>query len=161
MHEVVEEAAAITRYGLKNRKVRIECSIVPNRPLHVEGFRNRLIQVVLNLINNAEQAIDLTGRAGTVTLHLEERAGMAALDIMDTGPGIPPGDRPRIFDAFFTTKERDKGTGMGLYLAREIVQDHGGELRLLCGDPGRTVFRLTLPLRASGEHRKAMEAGAL
>ena len=159
IHEVVEEAASIMKYGLKNRNIQLLCGSPPRPPLRVEGFRNRLIQVVLNLIHNAEQAIAESGGTGTISIELNELNGGIVIDIRDSGPGISPDDKDRIFDAFFTTKDRDQGTGMGLYLARKILHDHGGDLRLHLGDPGNTTFRISLPMYEEPEEERKIEAG--
>jgi signal transduction histidine kinase len=71
------------------------------------------------------------------------------VEICDTGPGVSPGIRERIFDPFYTTKEVGAGTGLGLHISRSIVERHGGDLVLASSEPGRTCFRVTLPRRAA------------
>ena len=108
-------------------------------------------QVFLNLIINAAQAIaDAVGTSGAlgrlrVTTRLED--GWAVVRISDSGPGIPPAIRERIFDPFFTTKPVGKGTGQGLYLAREaVVGKHGGSIAFDCPPGQGTTFVVRLPL---------------
>jgi len=108
-------------------------------------------QVLLNLVVNAAHAIADTyherGR-GTITLSSRRDGAWIELAIADTGTGIPPAIRERIFNPFFTTKEVGRGTGQGLYLAHQIItKKHGGSITFAdrAGGPG-TVFTIRLPL---------------
>jgi signal transduction histidine kinase len=102
-----------------------------------------LNQVWTNLLDNAIAAL---GDAGTITITTRRDDDCAVVEIADDGPGIPPEIRDRVFDPFFTTKGVGEGTGLGLDTARRIVQDrHRGSLSLH-SDPGRTAFRVRLPL---------------
>jgi signal transduction histidine kinase len=109
----------------------------------VVANRTHLQQVIVNLGNNA---LDAIGGEGVVTLRSRRAGGSIIVDVEDTGPGVPPTIRDRIFDAFFTTKEVGKGTGLGLSIALEIVHQHGGALELHDGTGGGTVMRVALPL---------------
>jgi signal transduction histidine kinase len=115
---------------------RVELDL-PARPLVVEGDRRRLEQVLINLVNNAFEA-----GSSRVILRARRRPRHAVLEVEDNGPGIPSHDAP-IFDPFFSTKPT--GTGLGLAISHRIVTDHGGHLEAE-GAPGRTIFRVTLPL---------------
>jgi signal transduction histidine kinase len=150
IRDVIEETAVLKRYSLKNNNVQLHFLSGQAEPLHVFGYRNQLMQVLLNLINNAEQAIVDSSDKGTITLRAAKAGGQAMITVSDTGPGVAPEDQGRIFDAFFTTKEKNRGTGMGLYICRNIIRKHGGELNLLESRPGETVFRIRLPLHAPG-----------
>jgi signal transduction histidine kinase len=111
-------------------------------PARLEADGNLLTAALVNLVKNAVQAsppgarVRVTGRA---------EAGRYAIQVRDSGPGIPPAERERIFEPFFTTRE--KGTGLGLPLARKIARAHGGELELTA-TPGDTTFTLMLPLES-------------
>ncbi len=108
----------------------------------VQGHPDELIQVWTNLVHNAVQAM---GGRGRLTLRTGRGAdGAAVVEVVDSGPGIPADVLPRIFDAFFTTKPRGEGSGLGLHICRKIVQRHGGTL-LAQSRPGQTVFSVTLP----------------
>jgi signal transduction histidine kinase len=101
----------------------------------------KLEQVLLNLTQNAIEAIAGASRPGQVTLRARRQPQTATIEVEDDGPGIPS-DAP-IFDAFFSTKPQ--GTGLGLSISHRIVTDHGGTLDVK-SRPGGTVFRLVLPI---------------
>jgi signal transduction histidine kinase len=98
-------------------------------------------QLLLNLIRNAREAMPQGGAVGVTT---RTDGGFAVVEVRDTGPGIPHERMQRIFDPFFTTKER--GTGLGLAMAQEIAQEHGGQLTCESTPGQGTSFRLRLPL---------------
>jgi signal transduction histidine kinase len=98
---------------------------------------------IVNLVLNAVQANDAAGR---VDITVGRAAGLATIDVRDTGPGIPLDIRDRVFDPFFTTKSR--GGGLGLPIARRTADVHGGSLVLDCPPEGGTRVRLTLPVAA-------------
>jgi signal transduction histidine kinase len=79
--------------------------------------------------------------------------GTVTVDIEDTGPGIPDDARALLFDRFYTTKPLGKGTGLGLWISREIVAEHGGTIEAVRGEHGGACFRLRFPLR-EWEHRR-------
>ncbi|MGZ6804463.1 MAG: sensor histidine kinase, partial [Nocardioidaceae bacterium] len=113
----------------------------------LEAYAGELNQVWTNLIDNAIDAMDGTG---TLTVTTRTDGDTVVVEIADTGPGVPPEVAERAFEAFFTTKEVGKGTGLGLDIARRIVVErHGGGIALDSGPTGATV-RVTLPLRRSG-----------
>ena len=93
-----------------------------------------------NLVDNA---IDATP-GGHVRVEADAADDAVVVRVVDDGPGIPPDVASRIFDPFFTTKEIGQGTGLGLDIARRIVQRHRGAIDMTTG-PGGTEFRVTLP----------------
>jgi signal transduction histidine kinase len=97
-------------------------------------------QVLLNLVLNAMQAMPA---GGEVVVDAAQQDGMLKIRVKDQGPGIPSGDLDSIYDPFFTTK--DTGTGLGLPVAYQIVQQHGGELMLEENGPGGACFAIKLP----------------
>ena len=113
----------------------------------IPGFPAELNQVWTNLIDNARDAMD---GSGTLTIRTRREEDCAVIEIEDTGPGIPPEIRERIFEPFFTTKAVGQGTGLGLDVSfRVVVNRHHGDLRV-DSEPGRTVFRVTLPMTEEG-----------
>jgi signal transduction histidine kinase len=106
--------------------------------------------VALNILMNAEQAIEEGGTGGgriTLTTGYNSDRQAVSLRIADSGPGIAPRLLPRIFAPFFTTKSSGVGSGLGLPLSRAIIADHGGTLRAENGEGGGAVFIIELPTK--------------
>jgi signal transduction histidine kinase len=111
---------------------------------HVLAYAGELNQVWTNLIDNA---IDAMGGEGTLTVRTRAEGERIAVEIGDSGSGIPTDIRSRVFEPFFTTKDIGKGTGLGLDIAwRIVIGRHGGEMSLE-SEPGDTKFTVVLPLR--------------
>jgi PAS domain S-box-containing protein len=110
--------------------------------LHQNTFR----RVLLNLVHNA---IDAMPKGGTLTLRGRRAATMVQLDVSDTGSGIPPEQQAQIFEPLYTTKPG--GTGLGLFIVREIVTAHGGEVMMQSTVGRGTTFTVTLPLKEAGD----------
>ena len=107
------------------------------------AYPGELNQVWTNIIDNAAAAM---AGEGTLTVRTRLDADCVAVDIADTGPGIPPDVLGRVFEPFFTTKGVGEGTGLGLDISwRIVVNRHGGDLRVT-SRPGETVFTVLLPL---------------
>ncbi len=109
------------------------------------GRRGHIQQVIMNLVQNAVDALD--GRPdGLVRVTAKDEGERVSLSVHDNGPGVPQDAEGAIFDPFFTTKAVGKGTGLGLSISHKIVEEHGGELRLLPAGPGGgATFRFDLP----------------
>lgn len=124
------------------REIEIVVAIEESLP-PIQADPVRLTQALLNLLINAIQAVERRGR-------IEVRAWRSAagegilLEVRDSGPGIPAEKLASIFDPYFTTK--DEGSGLGLWIAQQIVTAHGGTLQASNGQPSGAVFALTLPL---------------
>jgi signal transduction histidine kinase len=114
---------------------------VPDGLRELTADRDHVKQVLLNLVLNAVQAMAQGG--GTVSLGAERTRGGTVLTVDDTGPGIPPDVRGRLFDPYFTTKRA--GLGLGLTIARRIAEAHGGSLDVTSRPGAGAHFRLTLP----------------
>ena len=108
----------------------------------VEANPGELNQVWTNIIDNAIDAMD--GK-GEITLRTRQDGEWVVVEIEDNGPGIPSEIQPKLFSPFFTTKPVGKGTGLGLNISYNIVQKHGGEIKLF-SRPGMTCFEVRLPL---------------
>lgn len=102
--------------------------------------REQMRQVLLNIVRNAVEA---TPRDGAVSVAVSRDAGMAVIDVADTGKGTTPDERKQMFNLYFTTK--DEGTGMGLSIASQIVQSHGGTIVVEDRPGGGTLFRILVP----------------
>lgn len=117
-------------------------------------------QVVLNLLVNAMQAIEATGRdGGRIEIGIRAQGDEVILEVADDGCGIPDEVLPRIFDPFFTTKPMGQGTGLGLAISHSIVADHGGRIEVE-STPGRgSRFRVILPTGGRRQGRKPAAGG--
>ncbi|MCP9955147.1 ATP-binding protein [Actinomadura madurae] len=116
------------------------------------GVPGRLSRVVGNLLDNAERY------AGTaVRLSLREEAGAAVLRVADDGPGVPPGDRERIFERFVRLDDArsrdDGGAGLGLAIARDLVLAHGGAITVGDAPGGGALFEVRLPVTSGAGGR--------
>lgn len=109
---------------------------------HIPVYVDELNQVWTNLIHNAVQAMQGKGQIVIETFQTGQDVGVK---ISDNGPGIPSEILPRIFEPFFSTKPRGQGTGLGLGIARKIIERHGGQIAVE-SRPGNTTFTVTLPL---------------
>ena len=127
--------------GLFHDKNRVNADIFINVQ-ELDRPRVQLGQVLTNLLRNAIEAMATERSDDRIWIRLGTREGMAAIDVEDCGPGVPPGMDARLFDSFATTKP--EGMGMGLAICRSILELHRGQLVHLRGDRG-ALFRLTLP----------------
>jgi signal transduction histidine kinase len=158
---LLDEVLMLYAPRIKAHGVRVEKRFEYDAPVPGE-----LRQVFSNLIVNAVDAVE---RGGLVRLHVASRSNWRNLRrkglllvVADNGTGISPEHREEIFQPFFSTK-RDKGNGLGLWISSEIVQKHGGSIRVRSSvSPGRngTVFSLFIPLQAERTERNAAQAGA-
>ncbi|MEQ8762929.1 MAG: ATP-binding protein [Planctomycetota bacterium] len=119
--------------------VGVQLSLEPDLP-PVEVDRDYLKQALLNLLLNATQAI---GRQGQIVLRARRDGDFVAIEVIDDGPGIPPDKLGRIFEAYFST--RRGGSGLGLPLARRIIEEHGGTLTVESEVGQGTDFTIRLP----------------
>ncbi len=115
--------------------------VAPN--LTMECRSTQIAQVIMNLLNNAQDAVEHT-QEKWVRLEVRDEGDVAELRISDSGAGIPAELRERIFEPFFTTKEVGKGTGLGLSISRAIIEDHGGSFELDTRSQN-TCFAIRLP----------------
>lgn len=114
------------------------------QPVYVSGNANQIQQVMLNLMLNAQHAMESKGTL-TVSTHFDEKKSKVMILVSDTGCGIPPDVVARIFEPFFTTKGVGKGTGLGLSVSLGIIKDHKGSLDVDSTEGKGTTFTITLP----------------
>jgi len=143
IREGLESTLTILGHKLKHTRIDVVRDYDADLPrMTVRG--SQLNQVWTNLLDNA---IDALGEDGTITITTLLDGGCVEVHVADDGPGIPPEVRNRVFDAFVTTKDVGKGTGLGLATAYQIVVDrHDGSLTV-DSEPGRTEFRVRLPIK--------------
>lgn len=137
---VVRQAVRLVRPQERFRSVEVVDKGLADAPL-ADASEPRLVQVVVNLLLNAADAMDGKGR---VVLRTGTNDGCVSLFVANDGPQIPSADRDRIFDPFFTTKDPGKGTGLGLAVSHAIAESFDGELSLV--DEEATTFELRLPV---------------
>ena len=133
------DTITVLRSKAKTKSVDVALQVPSDLPA-VEGYGGELNQVWANLLDNAIDAAP----GGHVRIDATAGDGQVVVSVKDDGPGIPPDIQKRIFDPFFTTKDIGQGTGLGLDIARRIVQRHKGMIDLNTGPQG-TEFRVTLP----------------
>jgi PAS domain S-box-containing protein len=143
--EVIDRAIAATTVLAKSGKLRMICEIEPNLP-EVVGDRDRLIQVLINLISNA---IKFTS-VGTVTCRAHYHQGNIIVSVIDQGIGIAPEDQPKVFEKFKQVGEvmtdKPKGTGLGLPICQQIVEHHKGQLWVESQLGQGSTFAFSLPV---------------
>jgi two-component system NtrC family sensor kinase len=137
---------SILGHQLRLSQVELVTDLDPDEPL-LYADAHQLHQVIVNLVNNARQALSAWDgeRRITITTRAAAADGFVSLEIEDSGPGVPADVQERIFDAFFTTKPVGEGTGLGLSLCRGIVESHGGCIHLDSPDGGGARFVVELP----------------
>jgi CheY-like chemotaxis protein len=145
LNQVVLQALESKRERFSSAGIRLRMELDPSLPL-IRGDAGRLRQVILNLLRNARQSMEGTETAGEITVRTKQAPpGSVALEIEDSGPGIPLQNLPRLFQPFFTTKPPGEGTGLGLAIASSIMREHNGEIRASNSSSGGAVFKLILP----------------
>ncbi|MGE5102693.1 MAG: two-component system sensor histidine kinase NtrB, partial [Deltaproteobacteria bacterium] len=155
LNDIVGYIARTRRYALETNGIGCLLELDPAMPT-VSGDRAQLEQVVLNLVNNAEQALRPRADAdhgpvvANVTIRTRYENQQAILEVEDNGPGIPEGVRAHIWDPFWTTKSEGGGTGLGLTVVHGIVADHGGTIALETAPGSGARFVVRLPV-ISGE----------
>jgi two-component system, NtrC family, sensor histidine kinase KinB len=130
----------------------------PDEPVPLVADAERLLLVLTNLATNA---LRHTPAGGTVALRLSQRRDGVRFEVEDTGEGIPPQYRERVFERFFQVPGAKRGgAGLGLYISREIVRAHGGDMGVE-SEPGQgSTFWFTLPAVAPSEVSPATSPGA-
>lgn len=145
MSELVELALEVAGYGLQAAGADIVCRLDPADPA-VNVDPDHIVQVLSNLIVNAEQAMRGMGAAARLEIESQARGKTVELVLRDNGPGVPDELRNRIFEPYFTTKDPGEGTGVGLAFSHRIVTAHGGTLTLDPSTGRGAQFRMVLPI---------------
>ncbi|MGE0546715.1 MAG: PAS domain-containing sensor histidine kinase [Kofleriaceae bacterium] len=140
---VVRQSVSICEHLVERGGIDLVVEVDPELPV-VQAIAGQLEQVLINLITNAVHAVENGGKV-VVRAGVDGPAAVA-LEVADSGPGVPEPDRQKIFEPFFTTKPDGKGTGLGLPIVRNIVDQHGGEISVIRSDLGGAAFRVVLPI---------------
>ncbi len=144
LHEVIDNCLVMLQNKLKS-KVEIIKKYHPKN-LIITGNEGKLHQAILNIIANAEQAIETDGK---IEIKTALTKGYAIISITDSGSGIPTEIMDKIFDPFFTTKPTGEGTGLGLSITYNIIKEHHGEINFNSINAKGTTFRIELPIKSS------------
>jgi PAS domain S-box-containing protein len=143
--EIVERTLNLHAYSLRKNNITVDFLKETGMP-YALGDPHQLMQVFLNLIVNAEQAIREARDRGTLRIRLGKGTGTVWVSFQDDGPGIPKENLPSIFDPFYTTKRPGRGTGLGLSICKSVMKEHNGTVEAANVPDGGAMFTVTLPL---------------
>jgi len=142
--EVVERTLNLHAYSLRKNNITVDFLKEPSMP-YALGDPHQLMQVFLNLIVNAEQAIREARDKGTLRIRIGKGEKTMWVKFHDDGPGIPKENMASIFDPFYTTKRPGRGTGLGLSICKSVMKEHNGSVEAANSPEGGAVFTVTLP----------------
>lgn len=147
LNKVIEEAVRLSLSTLRKREIAVLKDLAPDLTT-CRADAQMIEQVLVNLITNACQAMEGAEGAKLIEVASAVQDGRIVLRVSDSGPGVPPSLREKVFDPFFTT--RKDGSGIGLSFSHRIVTDHGGSLRVDTSRWGGAEFRIELPAAREG-----------
>jgi len=142
INELVEGILLVMEKQMRESNIKVETYFDETLP-EVMASTNQMRQVMLNLLKNAKEAMP---KGGSLTVRTSREDHKVVVAIQDTGVGIPEELRDKIFEAFFTTKQKVKGVGLGLSVCYGIIKDHGGEIRVESEMDKGTTFTILLPM---------------
>lgn len=145
LNDVIRDVANSSAETFRRQQVTLKLLLFPELPL-IEGSNDKLKQVFLNLFINA---VDAMPTGGTLAIQTVKQNGNIVVDVADSGVGIPPENIHRIFDAFFTTKSKVTGVGLGLSVTYGIVRQHDGSISVKSRAGEGATFRLTFPVKST------------
>jgi two-component system NtrC family sensor kinase len=146
--DIVERTLNLHSYSLRKNNITVDFIREPGLP-YVQGDPHQLMQIFLNLILNAEQAIREAREKGTLRIRLGTAGQSVWASFLDDGPGIPAAILASIFDPFYTTKRPGRGTGLGLSICKSVMKEHNGTVEAANVPGGGAVFTVTLPAAAT------------
>ncbi|MGM0622884.1 MAG: ATP-binding protein, partial [Campylobacterota bacterium] len=150
VHDAIGEAMAIMGKSLENNGIEVQLRLHAQQ--EIKTYDRELLQVLINIIKNAKEAIALSGvKTGKISIESTDKDAHVVLQICDNGGGIDPEILDKVFDPYFSTKQQQNGTGLGLYMSKTIVNKHlGGEISAK-NYKGGACFELVLPIEYEGE----------
>lgn len=164
INAVVETAMEVAGYGLRSANVTVRQDLAEGLP-PVKADADQLVQVLANLIVNAEHVLSAKGAEGrfSIATRMSRSGSEVVMDIRDNGPGIPEHIRARIFEPFFTTKTVGEGTGIGLAFCHRVIATHDGTIQVLEANGGGAHFCIRLAAAApeAGAQISTAEAEAV
>jgi signal transduction histidine kinase len=158
VNSMVEAVLEMLNYQLRTSNIEVVTQLSPSLPV-VLADGHQIQQVLLNVINNARQAMENHQTGGRIKIITETLGDNVRIIIHDNGPGIPEENLLRIFDPFFTTKKVGQGTGLGLSLCYGIIKEHGGNIKPTSRPGEGAKFTIELPaFHVAGETIEALPA---
>jgi two-component system NtrC family sensor kinase len=148
--ELVQRTLHLQAYPLRKSNITVDFLHEPTLP-PVMADPNQLMQVFLNLILNADQAIRENRDKGTIRIRMGRNPNSVWVMFQDDGPGIAQDILPHIFDPFFTTKRPGRGTGLGLSICKTLLREHSGNIEAATAPGGGAMFTITLPIVSGPE----------
>jgi PAS domain S-box-containing protein len=142
VNELIEGILLMMEKQMRESTIRVETDFETGLP-EIMASTNQMRQVFLNLFKNAKEAMP---KGGTLTVRTEKRENNIIIHTRDTGIGIPEEIRNKVFEAFFTTKQKVKGVGLGLSVCYGIIKDHGGEIKVESEEGKGSTFTISLPV---------------
>jgi PAS domain S-box-containing protein len=158
LNELVQRTVQMQAYPLRKSNITVDFVPDPTIPA-VVADPNQLMQVFLNLLLNAEQAIREGREKGTIRIRIGRKPDSVWLIFHDNGPGIAPESLAHIFDPFFTTKRPGRGTGLGLSICKTVLREHSGNIEAATAQDGGAIFTITLPIGKVDPGAKAVTQG--
>lgn len=145
LNELVENVLDLRAYQLKADNVKVQTDLAKSLPRTL-GVHHQIQQVLLNIINNAHQAmLEISGKR-VLRVKTLAQGSRILIKISDTGPGIAPSVLEKVFEPFYTTKSSGKGTGLGLSLSLGLVREHGGQISVESMVGKGTTFTVEIPI---------------
>ena len=145
INDIIRKAIDLKMYQLRLNSIEVILELEPDLP-GIMGNFNKVQQVVINIINNAHQAMRTYEGKQQLTITTQSDSEEIQVRIVDTGPGIPHDKLEIIFEPFFTTKIEGEGTGLGLSISRDIMCEHDGEIHVYSEEGKGAAFTLEFPL---------------
>ncbi len=147
LHGMIEGLLILCRYQFAQKQITIRTELADG-PTIVRAEESKLEQVFINIMLNALHAME---PGGTLTIAISRGEEVCAVSFGDSGCGIPPDVLPRIFEPFFTTRTKAGGTGLGLSLSKDIVEQHGGSMEVTSTPGAGSLFTVRLPLAGAAD----------
>jgi PAS domain S-box-containing protein len=153
LNGVIDRTLQLHEHSLRRNAITVDFHPVAGLP-PIVGDANQLIQVFLNLVSNAEQAIREIRPSGRIQIRLGKTGSRVFASVQDDGVGLKPEVLPKIFDPFFTTKRPGGGTGLGLSICMSIVREHGGDIEVEALPAGGAAFTIFLPVAVTTDFKR-------
>ena len=142
MNDLIDGILLVMDKQMRESNIKVETALEGTLP-EIMASTNQMRQVMLNMFKNAKEAMP---GGGSLNVRTSREDHKILIQIQDTGVGIPEDLRNKIFEAFFTTKQKVKGVGLGLSVCYGIIKDHGGEIKVESEEGKGTSFTISLPI---------------